>query len=80
MPRAYKTNYLKATEGKSLRAAVKAQCLECMGWLRKEVRTCADLGCPLYAVRPYRPPQNPSDGCYINEAVVEELEGVLCAN
>jgi hypothetical protein len=54
IPRAYGGIYDKAVRGKSLRAAVNAQCLECCCWQRKEVSLCTDLACPLYAVRPYQ--------------------------
>jgi hypothetical protein len=54
IPKAYRGIYDKAVRGRSLRAAVKAQCLECCCWQRKEVELCTDLGCPLYAVRPYQ--------------------------
>ena len=54
MPRKYRAKYDKAVSGKSLRAAVNAQCLECVMWVSKEVTLCTDLACPLYAVRPYR--------------------------
>ena len=53
-PKVYRKNYLKAVEGNSLRAAVNAQCLECVCWQREEVRLCTDLGCPLYPYRPYK--------------------------
>jgi len=54
IPRVYKATYDRAVEGKSLRAAINAQCLECVCWQRKEVQLCTSLSCPLYAVRPYR--------------------------
>jgi hypothetical protein len=54
IPRAYRGIYDKAVGGKSLRAAVNAQCLECCCWQRKEVAFCTDPACPLYAVRPYQ--------------------------
>lgn len=54
IPRAYRANYDRAIAGKSLRAAVNAQCLECVCWQRKEVTLCTDLACPLHAVRPYQ--------------------------
>lgn len=62
MPRAYRATYNRAVKGRSLRAAVNAQCLECVCWQRKEVTLCTDLACPLYAVRPYQLPQNGHDG------------------
>ena len=52
MPKSYRSNYRKAMRGRSMKAAIKAQCLECVGWVRNEVKLCTDLGCPLY---PYRP-------------------------
>jgi hypothetical protein len=50
----YRATYDRAVSGKSLRAAVNAQCLECVCWQRIEITNCTDLACPLYAYRPYR--------------------------
>lgn len=54
MPAKYRATYRRAVKGKGLRACVNAQCLECCGWQSAEVARCTDLGCPLYAVRPYQ--------------------------
>ena len=54
MPRKYRQLYDRAVAGKSLRAAINAQCLECVCWQSREVTICTDLACPLYTVRPYR--------------------------
>jgi len=54
MPKAYRANYDKAVSGASLRAAINAQCIECVCWQREEVRLCTSLACPLWAVRPYQ--------------------------
>ena len=54
MPKSYRATYRKAVAGNSLRAAVNSFCLECVGWRVEEIRHCTDLGCPLYAVRPYQ--------------------------
>jgi len=54
IPKLYKNIYKRAVSGKSLRASINAQCLECVQWQRVEVRKCTDLGCPLYPVRPYQ--------------------------
>lgn len=62
MPRSYRATYERAVKGRSLRAAINAQCLECVCWITKEVRLCTDLACSLYAVRPYQLPQNGRDG------------------
>ncbi len=37
----------------SPRQAIKAQCLECMGYDRAAVRDCATQACPLWRFRPY---------------------------
>lgn len=62
MPRDYRKNYLEAIKGDSLRAAINAKCLECMGWLRNEVRDCDCYCCPLHAVRPYQRAQKSHEG------------------
>ncbi len=54
MPSAYRGIYDRAVSGQSLRAAVNAQCLECVGWMKNEIRECTDAACPLFAVRPYQ--------------------------
>ena len=43
--------YLRAWGGKSRKAAMRAFCLECMGYDAAEVRRCTAPACPLY---PYR--------------------------
>ena len=54
MPAKYQATYHRAVKGRSLRACVNAQCLECCGWQSREVVACTDLACPLWSVRPYR--------------------------
>lgn len=53
IPPKYRKIYERAVEG-SKAAAIKAQCLECMGWSRSEVTRCTDMGCPLWTVRPFQ--------------------------
>lgn len=74
MPTAYRHNYDKAMTGKSLRAATKAFCLECVMWQKNEVRLCPSVPCPLWLYRPYQDSQNPSDDGFID--VECEDEGV----
>lgn len=62
MPKKYRRQYDKAVEGRSLRACINAQCLECVYWQSREVTLCTDLSCPLYAVRPYRISGSGRDG------------------
>jgi hypothetical protein len=55
MPRKYRPAYLKAAGGTaSPRTAIKAFCLECVGWQREEVARCTAPACPLYAYRPFQ--------------------------
>jgi hypothetical protein len=54
MPKNNRFTYRKAVLKGGLRACINAQCCECCGYQRIEVHLCTDLGCPLYAVRPYQ--------------------------
>ena len=54
IPINYKNTYKKAMTGRYRAAAVKAFCLECMGWQREEVRKCNSVACPLYPYRTYK--------------------------
>ncbi len=54
MPQIHRSNYDKAVQRKSMKAAVKAFCLECVCWQKEEVRLCTSLACPLYPYRPYK--------------------------
>jgi len=54
IPQSFRATYKRAVSGKGFRAAISAQCLECCGWQREEVKNCADLACPLWLYRPVR--------------------------
>ena len=54
IPKIHKANYAKAMRGNSMKAGIKAFCLECVGWEREQVRLCTDLACPLYPYKPYK--------------------------
>lgn len=54
MPETMRSTYLKAVSGKSLAAAVKAHCQECVGYQKDEVTKCTSTACPLYHYRPYQ--------------------------
>jgi hypothetical protein len=54
MPEIHRANYDKALRGKSMKAAIKAFCLECVCWQKEEVRLCTSFACPLYSYRPYK--------------------------
>ena len=62
IPRKYRGLYDRAVRGRSLRACINAQCLECVGWVSKEITLCTDRACPLWAVRPYRDSGSGRDG------------------
>ena len=61
IPPIHKAVYKNAITGKSRKDAIKAQCLECCGWQKEEVRLCTDLACPLYVFRPYKQRSKDSD-------------------
>ena len=55
VPRLYRKMVQKAIHGSaSPRDAIKAQCLECVGYVRAEVISCPSFTCPLYMYRPYK--------------------------
>jgi hypothetical protein len=55
IPRLYRARYLRVAAGNgSPREAIAAQCLECVCWLREEVRLCTATACPLYRYRPWQ--------------------------
>jgi hypothetical protein len=53
MPETCRRTYLRAMQGRSLAAAVKAFCMECVSWDRREVALCTAPACPLYPYRPF---------------------------
>lgn len=61
-PKKYRQIYDRAVEGKSLRACINAQCLDCCAGQSREIRLCTDLACPLWAVRPYSDSGSARDG------------------
>ena len=54
MPETCRKTYLRAMQGRSMAAGIKAFCTECVGWDRNEVVRCTALACPLYPYRPFR--------------------------
>ena len=54
MPDIHLANYKKAMRGRSMKAAIKAFCLECVCWQKEVVRLCTSFACPLYPYRPYK--------------------------
>jgi hypothetical protein len=54
MPRQFRKVYDTVMTGRSLRAAVNSQCIECMGYVFKEFRLCVSPQCPLFPYRQVR--------------------------
>lgn len=54
-PESVKNTLREAFSGSaSPRKAIKAMCLTCVGYDRKEVRDCSAFACPLWAYRPFQ--------------------------
>ena len=51
MPTKYRGLYRVAWKGKSRKKAIRAFCLECVGYMPSEVRLCTSPDCPLYEYR-----------------------------
>jgi len=54
MPISTRALYLKARAGKSLAAAAKGHCLECVAYDRTEVAKCSALACWMFPYRPFK--------------------------
>lgn len=61
-PPLYRGALEAAFKSRSLAAACKAQCLECVGFDRKAITECAAYACPLWNVRPYQVKGDKPDG------------------
>jgi len=72
MPPKYQATYRRAVKGRSLRACINAQCLECCGYQSVEVAACTDCGCPLWSVRPYRSVGSAPDGQFSDAESVQQ--------
>lgn len=59
MPASFTKLFSKAYRGKSRKAAVASKCLLCKGFDWKAVKLCNLPQCPLWTMRPGRPPKNP---------------------
>ena len=51
IPVKFRGLYRRAMTGKSRKAAIRAHCLMCVGWVAEEVVLCTAKTCPLH---PYR--------------------------
>ena len=59
-PESAKGTLARAFSGSaSPRAAIKAMCLACVGYDRKEITNCSAYACPLWKYRPFQPEGTP---------------------
>ena len=79
MPKVYRSNYDRAISGQSLRAAINAQCLECVYWKRVEIRLCPSYSCPLWCYRPYQLNNNDSS-ISVSKTPSEEPDSITESN
>jgi hypothetical protein len=59
VPGIYRETFRQAFSGKSRASGVKAFCLNCVGFIRADIRDCTACGCPLYPFRPYQRDDEP---------------------
>jgi len=60
MPASYRRGYVRTVQGKaSAKTATRIFCLECVGWQRALAVTCPTRACPLWAMLPRRPGEDP---------------------
>ncbi len=53
-PELFAPLFARAAAGNSRAAAIKAFCVECVGFKRADVTDCTATQCPLYPYRPYQ--------------------------
>ena len=53
VPESLKPVFLRAYRG-SKAAGIKAFCLSCLGYVKKDITGCTARGCPLWTHRPYQ--------------------------
>ncbi len=74
VPESLRPMYLRAMSGRSRQAAVRVNCLMCVGWNSAEVDRCTATSCPLY---PYRSRNAVTDALEgHDEAHVERTESI----
>ena len=76
VPIKYRGIVARAYSGKSKAAALKAKCLECVGFQRNEITACTAFACPLHPYRPYKDNLPENEGLApegVSEAVPESI-------
>ena len=49
----FRKKWIKALQRKSMKAAIYAQCQDCMCWQNSEIKLCDIVTCPLWQYRPF---------------------------
>ena len=49
----FRKKWIKALQRKSMKAAIYAQCQDCMCWQNTEIKECNIVTCPLFQYRPF---------------------------
>lgn len=65
MPSKFNRMYERAMSGRSRKAAIRAHCLMCVGWLEQEVEKCTSPDCPLFHYRLATPTSDGGQTCAI---------------
>lgn len=73
----YRGVFEKAFTGLVRPAAVKAKCLQCVGYNRADVRDCEKSICPLWQYRPYRTPEQKKECLEIGTLTVAPKKSVV---
>ena len=54
VPGLYQKTFERAYAGTSRSAGIKAFCLDCVGFVRRDITDCTAKACPRYPYRPYQ--------------------------
>lgn len=57
IPKVHRGLFARAPRSRA--SAIKAMCLQCVGFARADVRACSDTTCPLHSWRPYQLKESP---------------------
>jgi hypothetical protein len=70
---AFRRTWMKALARKSMKAAIRAKCHDCMNWQNAEIRDCPIVHCPLYLYRPGAKKDGP-----VEREIARIVQGLTC--
>ncbi len=70
VPAKYQRLFERARTGRSRKAAIRAHCLMCVGWLEREVEKCTSPTCPLFHYRLPLPTSDQGQACALEPELV----------